>query len=311
MRLLEERGTLHSRMFSGGGMGLALLAGILVLGGGSASAGESSGHSVYKSGKKPVLSYILSQPKNAKEFQTEFALSEDQMKQVETAIVAENETLAKVYAASERIVESHRNLPKRQIAKKISASSYDENVARAIAHTKNRVKKVLPPGHRQELESWVDAAWKREQRQAASENSGYQFSSLEVTYKVWATQYNGYSRYEVALPHQKLKFDGGYRVRITRNGNRAWAPVKEVGPWNTRDNYWQSSRYRDMWKDLPRGTAEARAAYFRNYHHGKDQFGRRVLNPASIDLTPAVARKVGLKKYASGSVYVYYPWVRK
>jgi hypothetical protein len=52
-----------------------------------------------------------------------------------------------------------------------------------------------------------------------------------------------------------------------------------------------------MWKNLPRGLPEAEAAYYDNYNRGRDEFGRKVLNPAEIDLTPAVGAKLRLGKY--------------
>ena len=128
--------------------------------------------------------------------------------------------------------------------------------------------------------------------------------------KVFATQYNGYTRYEVALPHRSLKERGGFRVSIRRGGHRAKAPVKEVGPWNIRDDYWQARRHRDMWRNLPRCKPEAEAAYFDNYHRGRDQFGRKVLNPAGVDLTPRVAHRLGLKRYQNAWVHVRYPRMR-
>ena len=76
-------------------------------------------------------------------------------------------------------------------------------------------------------------------------------------------------------------------------------------------NYWQSRRYRDMWDDLPRCMPEAQAAYFDNYNRGEDQFGREVLNPAGVDLTPRVARTLGLRRYQNAWIYVRYPWVQR
>ena len=64
-----------------------------------------------------------------------------------------------------------------------------------------------------------------------------------------------------------------------------------------------------MWADLPRGVHEAQAAYYNNYNGGRDEFGRKVLNPAGVDLTPAVAAKLGLRKYQNAWIYVYMPWV--
>ncbi|MFI9642985.1 hypothetical protein ACIG87_23520 [Micromonospora sp. NPDC051925] len=93
----------------------------------------------------------------------------------------------------------------------------------------------------------------------------------------------------VALPSRRglSPLDSGdYTVRVcTTSGSRCeYAPVWDVGPWNTRDDYWNPAAVRENWKDLPQGLPEAQAAYQNGYHGGKDQFGRTVLNPAGIDL---------------------------
>jgi hypothetical protein len=76
-----------------------------------------------------------------------------------------------------------------------------------------------------------------------------------------------------------------YSVRVCAdNGRCETAPVWDVGPWNTRDDYWNPPSVRQNWKDLPQGTPQAQAAYQNGYNGGKDQFGRRVRNPAGIDL---------------------------
>ncbi|MBT9260247.1 MAG: hypothetical protein KM310_10950 [Clostridiales bacterium] len=49
-----------------------------------------------------------------------------------------------------------------------------------------------------------------------------------------------------------------------------------------------------MFKDLPLGKPEAQAAFYEGYNGGEDQFGRKVTNPAGIDLTPYVASQLGL-----------------
>ncbi len=66
-----------------------------------------------------------------------------------------------------------------------------------------------------------------------------------------------------------------------------------------------------MWQNLPRCQPEAQAAYFREYNRGKDEFGREVLNPAGVDLTPAAARRLGLDRYQNAWVAVRFPWVRR
>ena len=92
--------------------------------------------------------------------------------------------------------------------------------------------------------------------------------------------------------------------------------MKEVGPWNLDDNYWNPhARARSVpagcFTDLPTGTPEAQAAFYNGYNtvtnckdldqnptatpaRPADQFGRCVLNPAGIDLSVAAAAQLGL-----------------
>ena len=50
----------------------------------------------------------------------------------------------------------------------------------------------------------------------------------------------------------------------------------DVGPWNTRDDYWNPSTVTQNWSDLPQGKPEAQAAYETGYNGGRDQFGRKL-----------------------------------
>ncbi|GAB7049686.1 hypothetical protein [Catenuloplanes indicus] len=90
----------------------------------------------------------------------------------------------------------------------------------------------------------------------------------------------------VALPSRLglSSFGGGERsVRVCAgNGRCAYAPVWDVGPWNTTDDYWNAPR--QTWAGLQRGRPQAQAAYETGYNGGRDQFARDVLNPAGIDL---------------------------
>jgi hypothetical protein len=93
----------------------------------------------------------------------------------------------------------------------------------------------------------------------------------------------------VALPSRRaLASNGGteYQVRLCYSvtGKCTTTSVWDVGPWNTKDDYWNPSSVREMWKDLPQGKPESQAAYLEGYNGGYDQFGRRVANPAGIDL---------------------------
>ena len=172
-----------------------------------------------------------------------------------------------------------------------------------------------------------------------------------VTYRVFATQYQPLTAgsVEVAVPDKCAKFaalrnsavlaqfgcpDGyalglDWRVNIGRdNGRSAVLPVRDVGPWNLDDNYWDgpagSPRPRRLFTDLPRGRPEAQAAFFDDYNlqanckdlngnptgrtDGADQMGRCVLNPAGIDLSVAAAAQLGLGPGQNEWVNVTFLW---
>ena len=60
----------------------------------------------------------------------------------------------------------------------------------------------------------------------------------------------------VALPSRRaLCSKGGYQyqVRLSYNGRTVTAPVWDVGPWNTKDDYWNPSSARERFNDLPQG----------------------------------------------------------
>ncbi len=92
----------------------------------------------------------------------------------------------------------------------------------------------------------------------------------------------------VALPSRRgLAADGtgDYTAQVCTDAGRcAWAPVWDVGPWNTRDDYWSTPASRETFGDLPRGVPEAQAAVLDGYAGGHDGSGRKVGNPAGIDL---------------------------
>jgi hypothetical protein len=96
----------------------------------------------------------------------------------------------------------------------------------------------------------------------------------------------------VALPSRRaLSADGSsdYSVKVCApNGRCAFAPVWDIGPWNTHDDYWNPPNQREQWGDLPQGTPQAQAAFKDGYNDGKDGFDRKVLNGAGIDLGDGV-----------------------
>ncbi len=171
-----------------------------------------------------------------------------------------------------------------------------------------------------------------------------------VKYRVYATQYRPNTRgsIEAAVPDKCVKFASlgwssaltsagcpagyrlglNYKVRVRRpNGAVITVRVKDVGPWNEDDNYWDGTgggRPRRMFRSLARGTPEAQAAFYNGFntvpncdtlsgapsgHAGPaDQFGRCVLNPAGIDLSVQAAHRLGFAKLQSGWVTVTFLW---
>lgn len=89
----------------------------------------------------------------------------------------------------------------------------------------------------------------------------------------------------VALPSPSVlcSYMGNeYQVRITYKGRSVVAPVWDVGPWNTNDDYWNPNR--EGYPDLPVGVPMAQAAYLEGYNNGLDSFGRLITNPNGIDI---------------------------
>ncbi|HEX9014641.1 MAG TPA: DUF5719 family protein, partial [Chloroflexota bacterium] len=89
----------------------------------------------------------------------------------------------------------------------------------------------------------------------------------------------------VAPPSKKAlnaKDARDYQVQIAYKDRKVTVPVWDVGPWNSKDDYWNSPR--EMFNDVPRFTPEVNAAFFNSYNGGNDQYGRPVLYPAAIDI---------------------------
>jgi hypothetical protein len=98
----------------------------------------------------------------------------------------------------------------------------------------------------------------------------------------------------VALPSRRAlapRDTSDYSVKVCApTGRCAFAPVWDVGPWNTHDDYWNPPNRRESWPELPQGLPQAQAAKTQGYNGGKDQFGRVVRNPAGIDLSDGLFR---------------------
>ena len=97
----------------------------------------------------------------------------------------------------------------------------------------------------------------------------------------------------VALPSRRAlstNFGHEHEVRVTYRGRTVVAPVWDIGPWNTHDDYWNPPPIRETFKDLPRGKPEAEAANLEGYNGGLDERGRVVRTPAGIDLADGTFR---------------------
>ncbi|TCK20212.1 hypothetical protein [Pseudonocardia endophytica] len=115
----------------------------------------------------------------------------------------------------------------------------------------------------------------------------------------------------VALPSRRALSPNGksdYSVKVCApNGKCAFAPVWDIGPWNTKDDYWNPSPQRQQFKDLPQGVPQAQAAFRDGHNGGKDGFGRKPSNPAGIDLGDGIFwDALGLKD--NSQVTVDYLW---
>ncbi|MEJ2884845.1 hypothetical protein [Actinomycetospora aeridis] len=110
-----------------------------------------------------------------------------------------------------------------------------------------------------------------------------------------------------ALPSRRAlspRGEGDYTARVCASATRCtWVPIWDLGPWNTRDDYWSPSAERQEFRDLPRGRPQAEAAFTDDYRDGRDGQGRRVANPAGIDLADGTFREdLGLTDNAWVSV---------
>lgn len=100
----------------------------------------------------------------------------------------------------------------------------------------------------------------------------------------------------VALPcFCALSSKGGneFQVKLKYGDKEVIAPVWDVGPWNTEDNYWDAPEDR-TWQGLPQGYPQAAAAFYEGYNGGTDAWGREVGSPGGIDIGDGTFRDLGM-----------------
>ncbi|MHB1054882.1 MAG: LGFP repeat-containing protein, partial [Thermoleophilia bacterium] len=220
----------------------------------------------------------------------------------------------------------------------IAASGYNASVRQIVTDSRTQIEAQLTQAQVSQLPDWVTAQLQDQRGMAtqtavsaslnADGTATPQTAAAAGPYRVYATQY--YSNFgpdsvDVAVPDKYVKFaslgweyhagypaDGDYSVNMTLNGRQLnGVQVKDCGPWNIDDNYWNSagsSRPRRLYSGLSAGLPESQAAYYNDYNGGLDQFGRVVSNPAGIDLSPQAGVQLGLGYLVSGWIEVSFNW---
>lgn len=282
--------------------------------------------------QKPVLPYLLltQDTRLAGERQNLYDtlhLSAKEEKALLQIAMEEQQRVESLYRDSQKTVQDESYSP---VEQQQAVDRHNQGVSEAMANTDRAVHQLL--GSRYPIfREWIREWWVREQEAISHlkqpqpiESPGVRSSAYSCY--MFATQYYGYTNYEVALPDKYVKFanlgwyipppynsrynNPPYTVNIYRNSHWVWGVlVREVGPWSIDDNYWDaanSSNPRRMFSDIPLCWSEAEYAYYYGYNGGKDQFGRTVTVPTSVDLTPAVAADLGLGYLENGYVTVYY-----
>lgn len=280
--------------------------------------------------QKPVLSYLLLTKNERLEGEAQalfkaLDLSKEEEKILLEITADEQREVQALYQKSQTIVQDESRSP---AEKQEGVDRHNEGAAEVIADTDRAVRQMLGARY-PAFRDWIHDWWQREQQAIAKlkqprEGSGTRSDAYSCW--VFATQYNGYTDYEVALPDKYVKFanlgwyipppydarydNPPYTVNINRDSSWVWdVLVREVGPWNIDDNYWDAadgSNPRRMFTDIPLCWSEAEYAYYYSYNDGKDQFGRTVTVPCSVDLTPDVAADLGLGYLENSWLTVYY-----
>ena len=270
---------------------------------------------------KPKLSYLLSNDRNLDDLVSDLYLTTDQKREIELIIERQTVELRRLDEVSDLIADSaNRSLSEKK--DQIKKMDFNTKVMTLESGAQAEIRDVVGD-QAGLLEKWIDETWAHEV--ATHGINAFGAAGTSLSYRVFATQYDGHSNYEVALPDKYLKFANlgwehrpgyersDYAVDLDYGGKSVrGVKILDAGPWNEDNNYWNDAgaqtRPRRLYTDLPKGMPEAQAAFFDDYNGGKDQFGRVVRNPAGIDLTPDVAADLGIGKYQNKWIDVTYTW---
>lgn len=290
---------------------------------------------------KPIASFLFTDEVMIGRLQADLGLTPAQADAIRTAGRNEAASLAALKEESEAVVE-RTDLAIEQKQSAVTEMQYNERLHGIISTSRSEVVAALDADQRAQLAGWVESRMNEQRQQfveaartaatgttgTAGVTGGASTAAASGGYRIYATQYHsnfGPDSVDVAVPDKYAKFaslgweyhsgypaGGNYSVNLSLNGRQLnGVQVKDCGPWNIDDNYWNSTggaRPRRLFAGLATGLPEAQAAYFDGYNGGRDQFGRTVSNPAGIDLSPQAGVQLGLGYLVSGWIYVNFNW---
>ena len=221
------------------GISLLLLVGLV----GIVTAQAQSGETVSDTDpwlQKPVLPYLLLTKDErledeAQALVTALHLSEEEEKALQQIAMEEQRQMQALYQETQPIVQDEKlSLADRQVQR------YNERVAKAMTNTDRAVRKLLGSRY-PAFRDWIRNWWLREHQTVTRLTQPTEDPGVRAdAYSCWmcATQYYGYTDYEVALPDKYVKFanlgwyipppyDGRYNnppytVNIYRAGYWVW-----------------------------------------------------------------------------------------
>src|SRR5215207_5623128 len=135
------------------------------------------------------------------------------------------------------------------------------------------------------------------------ETARAQTAASPVTVRLWATREGLVGRTTasghviqpndqfVALPSRRAL---GKSVVVKYRDKTVTTTVKDVGPWNRDDAWWEPGAARGQFPDLPRFVPQAWAAFEHGHNSGRDGTGRFVTFPSMIDLADGTYAELGL-----------------
>ncbi len=299
-------------------------------------------------GVRPILGYLLSNPDYVQQIR-DLGLSLDQVKAVVAIADAEQGAVRNLARAADETVRGKSSGDNKAAEAEMEASvdspGYNAKVDQIARDSAAALAQALGAEPYARFVAWAEKTWAVERQIHGLQGypAGFEpsvptafqgfdkpatvksISPVESPYTIilYATQYAGYTDFEVALPdkYYKTAYMGWFHpdcyvpsvVTLEYAGNVVIAPVKEVGPWNIEDSYLPPQGCkgaRRMFRDLPLGYPEAQAAYFSGYNGGRDQYGRIVTLPAGISLSDGVRRALGLGYLQNAWIKVTFPMRR-